>query len=71
MKNGFPPSSTSSSQPSNQFPSSDEFSQIHATLHGEDEFEEALSAMLMSWYQSGYATGRFEVIIFNFVFCNS
>lgn len=38
-------------------------SQTRLALSGQNMAEEALSSMLMAWYQSGYATGRYETII--------
>ena len=39
-------------------------SSIRAALAGKGDIaEEALSTMLMAWYQSGYATGRYQTLL--------
>jgi hypothetical protein len=38
-------------------------SQTHISLANGNPTEEALSSMLMAWYQSGYATGRYHALL--------
>ena len=38
-------------------------SQMRAELENTEPLDEALSSMLMAWYQSGYATGRYYTLL--------
>lgn len=38
-------------------------SQMRAEFENTEPLDEALSSMLMAWYQSGYATGRYYTLL--------